>query len=80
MPDNSITELMGVVVPRAIARVQGTKLSEEGPILVTHWGMSGPGILKLSAWGRANWQPAITTSLPKSIGLANPMRTTPGLH
>ena len=38
-------------MPRAIARVQGTKLSEEGPILVTHWGMSGPGILKLSAWG-----------------------------
>lgn len=51
MPGNSITQLMGVVVPRAIARVQGTKLSEEGPILITHWGMSGPGILKLSAWG-----------------------------
>ncbi len=51
MPENAITELMGVVVPRAIARVQGTKLSEEGPILITHWGMSGPGILKLSAWG-----------------------------
>ena len=31
--------------------MQGTKLSEEGPILITHWGMSGPGILKLSAWG-----------------------------
>ena len=51
MPGNSITQLMGVVVPRAIARVQGTKLFEEGPILITHWGMSGPGILKLSAWG-----------------------------
>lgn len=51
MPGNAISELMGVVVPRAIARVQGTKLSEEGPILITHWGMSGPGILKLSAWG-----------------------------
>ena len=51
MPGNSITQLMGIVVPRAIARVQGTKLSEEGPILITHWGMSGPGILKLSAWG-----------------------------
>jgi len=51
MPGNAITKLMGVVVPHAIARVQGTKLSEEGPILITHWGMSGPGILKLSAWG-----------------------------
>lgn len=51
MPNQSITELMGVVVPNAIARIQGTKLSEQGPILITHWGMSGPGILKLSAWG-----------------------------
>lgn len=51
MPGDAITELMGVVAPRAIARVQGTKLAEEGPILITHWGMSGPGILKLSAWG-----------------------------
>ena len=50
MPGNAITELTGVVVPRAIARVQGTKLSEEGPILIIHWGMSGPGILKLSVW------------------------------
>lgn len=51
MPNESITELMGVVVPNAIARIQGTKLNEQGPILVTHWGLSGPGILKLSAWG-----------------------------
>jgi predicted Rossmann fold flavoprotein len=32
-------------------RIQGTKLVEKGPLLVTHWGMSGPAILKLSAWG-----------------------------
>ncbi len=51
LPDDTITDLMGVVVPNAIARIQGTKLSEQGPILITHWGMSGPGILKLSAWG-----------------------------
>ncbi len=51
MPNEPIIELMGVVVPNAIARIQGTKLTEQGPILITHWGMSGPGILKLSAWG-----------------------------
>ena len=51
MPNEPITELMGVVVPNAIARIQGTKLTEQGPVLITHWGMSGPGILKLSAWG-----------------------------
>ena len=51
MPGDPVTKLMGLVVPNAITRVQGTKLSERGPVLITHWGMSGPGILKLSAWG-----------------------------
>jgi predicted Rossmann fold flavoprotein len=32
-------------------KVNGTKLEASGPLLITHWGMSGPGILKLSAWG-----------------------------
>jgi predicted Rossmann fold flavoprotein len=51
MPGDPVTKLMGLVVPNAITRVQGTKLCERGPVLITHWGMSGPGILKLSAWG-----------------------------
>jgi predicted Rossmann fold flavoprotein len=51
MPGNSITELMGVVAEKAQVKIVGTKLSEEGPLLITHWGMSGPAILKLSAWG-----------------------------
>lgn len=51
MPGDPVTKLMGVVVSNAITRIQGTKLSERGPVLITHWGMSGPGILKLSAWG-----------------------------
>lgn len=51
IPNNSITQLMGVSVPNAKVRVQGTKLETEGPLLITHWGMSGPGILKASAWG-----------------------------
>ena len=42
---------MGVVVPDALVRIQGTKLSQQGPMLITHWGMSGPAVLKLSAWG-----------------------------
>ena len=50
MPDEPVTELMGVVVPDALVRIQGTKLAHQGPVLITHWGMSGPGILKLSAW------------------------------
>jgi hypothetical protein len=51
MPDNSITKLMGVVVNPASVKIPGTKLQADGPLLITHWGMSGPAILKLSAWG-----------------------------
>lgn len=54
MPKNPITQLMGVSVPNARVRINGTKLSYTGPLLVTHWGMSGPAVLKLSAWG-ARW-------------------------
>lgn len=51
MPNESITELMGVVVQDAIVKIQGEKLSTDGPLLITHWGMSGPAILKSSAYG-----------------------------
>lgn len=51
MPDEPVRELMGVVVEPVTASIQGEKLSAEGPLLITHWGMSGPAILKLSAFG-----------------------------
>ncbi len=51
MPDESITNLMGIVVEKAMVSIQGTKLKSSGPLLITHWGMSGPAILKLSAFG-----------------------------
>jgi predicted Rossmann fold flavoprotein len=51
MPDEEITELMGIVVDHALVSIQGSKLKSEGPLLITHWGMSGPAILKLSALG-----------------------------
>jgi predicted Rossmann fold flavoprotein len=50
-PKNPITELMGVAVPAVRVRIQGTKLSQEGAILATHWGLSAYSVLKLSAWG-----------------------------
>ncbi len=49
--DARLRGLEGVAVPVANASVPGTKLSETGPVLVTHWGLSGPAILRLSAWG-----------------------------
>ncbi len=51
MPNEPITELMGIVVENALVNIQGTKLKAEGPLLITHWGMSGPAILKLSSFG-----------------------------
>jgi predicted Rossmann fold flavoprotein len=48
--DKRLEGLMGVSTP-ALVEVKGEKLTAEGPLLITHWGMSGPGILKLSAWG-----------------------------
>lgn len=49
--DEKLHALMGTVVTHAIAMIPGTKLRAEGPLLITHWGMSGPAILKLSSYG-----------------------------
>lgn len=43
--------LMGLAVQHTVVTIPGTNLSEHGPTLVTHWGLSGPAILRLSAWG-----------------------------
>jgi len=51
MPGESVTKLMGVVVPDVVAGIQGTKLRAAGPLLITHWGMSGPAIINLSSLG-----------------------------
>jgi predicted Rossmann fold flavoprotein len=51
MPNESVKSLMGVSVDNVSVRIAGTKLKTEGALLITHWGMSGPAILKLSAWG-----------------------------
>jgi predicted Rossmann fold flavoprotein len=51
LPKHPITQLMGVAVEQVRVKIEGTKLMEEGPILITHWGLSGPSILRLSAWG-----------------------------
>jgi predicted Rossmann fold flavoprotein len=51
MPGEAVRKLMGIVVENTQVRIQGTKLRSDGPLLITHWGMSGPAILKLSAFG-----------------------------
>ena len=49
--DPRLTDLSGISVENAVVTAPGTKLKTDGPVLVTHAGLSGPGILKLSAWG-----------------------------
>ncbi|MDP3437576.1 MAG: NAD(P)/FAD-dependent oxidoreductase [Bacteroidales bacterium] len=51
LPGDNITELMGVVVEDVILSLEGSKLKSAGALLITHWGMSGPAILKLSSYG-----------------------------
>lgn len=49
--NKALHSLMGTVVENVTARLTGTKLSASGPLLITHWGLSGPAILKLSSYG-----------------------------
>ncbi|MGM9698526.1 MAG: aminoacetone oxidase family FAD-binding enzyme [Prevotella sp.] len=46
----ALTELMGTVVDDTVVSVVGTKMKADGPLLITHWGLSGPAILKLSSY------------------------------
>jgi len=50
IPNNSIRELMGISVEQVVVSIQGTSIQTKGPLLITHWGFSGPAILKASAW------------------------------
>ena len=49
--DKRLVDLLGTSVPNATVNIVGTKLEASGPLLITHWGMSGPAVLKLSAFG-----------------------------
>jgi predicted Rossmann fold flavoprotein len=49
--DRRLDGLAGLSVPEAKVKIQDSKLEQSGPLLVTHWGLSGPAVLKLSAWG-----------------------------
>lgn len=51
LKNNPVIQLAGVSVPNAQVKIAGSKLMIKGPLLITHWGLSGPAVLKLSAWG-----------------------------
>jgi predicted Rossmann fold flavoprotein len=48
--EKKFSDLMGVAVENGLVRIGGSKLIGTGPVLITHWGLSGPGVIKLSAW------------------------------
>ena len=50
VPQNSISQLMGISIENVQVKINGTKFSQQGPLLITHWGFSGPAVLKLSAF------------------------------
>jgi predicted Rossmann fold flavoprotein len=73
LQDARLADLSGLSVEKVTLQIPETKLNSEGPLLITHWGLSGPAILKLSAWGArilaeknyqfeliVNWVPALT--------------------
>ncbi len=74
----SLAGLEGVAVPQAHVKLANTPLEQTGPVLITHWGLSGPAVLKLSAWGArllhecqyqadaiVNWLPGVSTDMLK---------------
>lgn len=50
LPQSNIKELMGLSIKAGTVKVNGTKHQYTGPVLITHWGLSGPAVLKLSAF------------------------------
>ena len=50
IPDDPIKMLMGISVENVIVKIIGAKFSQQGPLLITHWGLSGTAVLKLSAF------------------------------
>ncbi len=48
--DKRFANLMGIAVPNAEVRIAGTSHRQTGPVLITHWGLSGPAVIRLSAW------------------------------
>ncbi|MBX7067387.1 MAG: NAD(P)/FAD-dependent oxidoreductase [Parachlamydiales bacterium] len=50
VPSSPLLDLSGISVPDVIVSLKDTSFKQQGPLLLTHWGFSGPAILKLSAW------------------------------
>lgn len=87
-PTNDLLPLAGVSVQDALVKISGTKHEWRGPLLITHWGFSGPAILKLSAWGardlaeknyqfvcKINWVPEYNEQQIREIFIQEKLKT-----
>lgn len=88
IPDSPLNDLAGIAVPKVNVSIDNTNLQQIGPLLITHWGFSGPAILKLSAWGarilhdlkyqavlRINWLPDVSEDALKNIFISSRKET-----
>jgi predicted Rossmann fold flavoprotein len=80
IPNSPLHELSGISVPKVKLSLEECGLHQMGPLLITHWGFSGPAVLKLSAWGarilhekqyrtslKINWLPEVTGDALKQL-------------
>ena len=87
-PDSYLLPLAGVSVQDAEVKIMGSKHEWRGPLLITHWGFSGPAVLKLSAWGardlaekdyhftcRINWVPEMNEQQVREFLLGEKTKT-----
>ncbi len=56
VPDIGLRELMGITIQDVQVKIPAAKLTERGAVLITHWGLSGPAVLRLSAWAARELQ------------------------
>ncbi len=89
VPSSPLLALSGISLEDVRVKIEGTSLEQRGPLLLTHWGFSGPAILKLSAWGarilhekgykadlQVDWIPG--TKDPQALALLQKMKTEEG--
>ena len=94
--DDGLKSLMGTVVQEAAVHIPGSKLRTTGPILITHWGMSGPAVLRLSSYAAreladhdchlplcVNWACATEAEVQQElskVAMRNPGKQVGGMH
>lgn len=71
--EKKFNELMGVAVPNGEVKIAGSKFSQIGPVLITHWGLSGPAVIKLSSWA-ADYLHSVNYTFTALVSWVGPMK------